>query len=367
MIFLICFSFFVVIYLPDIVDKYYKEDTTFVTRKVPIENPTNPTITFCFSHFLKTDVVKNSIVGKPDGVYRGIFLNQGSYYILESNLTVPELFGNATYRLDKDFLLTYRYSRYGREVMNLGRNEMYGMTVTVEEIPTEQNGLCYSLHFMVNKTNNQVWFGIDPKSTLDSEGLTFYVSTYNTRFGIVNRKWSTFKPLIINKSFGFKYLMRMELEEIQWNYHEGNPNCQEGCSLNQCFSHKKFIGISCIPVVLRKWFIGSNLTSCLTLEDNTLTYQEVMRQRQSFSCPLPEYDVEFKAVISDERFEGMKKSQKTIQVYFDQSSSFRYTKKEVLIHDTASLVGSLGGFLGLFIGFSFFGTISFLMNKLCTD
>eukprot|EP00093_Oithona_nana_P012333 12333.XXX_834915_835067_1 [CDS] Oithona nana genome sequencing. len=39
-------------------------------------------------------------------------------------------------------------------------------------------------------------------------------------------------------------------------------------------------------------------------------------------------------------------------------------KKEVLIHDTASLIGSLGGFLGLLIGFSFFGVVSFIIDKL---
>ena len=41
-------------------------------------------------------------------------------------------------------------------------------------------------------------------------------------------------------------------------------------------------------------------------------------------------------------------------------------KDEIRIHDEASLIGSLGGTLGLFIGFSFHGCISYLLDKLFT-
>ena len=137
--------------------------------------------------------------------------------------------------------------------------------------------------------------------------------------------------------------------------------------MDHCFSHVDFSGIQCIPVVLRKWFTGSNLTSCLTFEENWKSYAKIRQQRRSFQCPLPEFDVEFNAIISDEQFYGVKHQQETITGIFYHSSSFRYLKKELLVHDTQSLVGSLGGFLGLFVGFSFFGAFTFLMNKMCKD
>ena len=84
-------------------------------------------------------------------------------------------------------------------------------------------------------------------------------------------------------------------------------------------------------------------------------------------CQSSEFDVEFNAIISDEQFYGVKHQQETITGIFYHSSSFRYLKKELLVHDTPSLVGSLGGFLGLFVGFSFFGAFTFLMNKMCKD
>ena len=38
--------------------------------------------------------------------------------------------------------------------------------------------------------------------------------------------------------------------------------------------------------------------------------------------------------------------------------------KELLIYDTNDMIGSIGGSLGLFLGFSFFGIVSFFIDKI---
>ena len=45
-------------------------------------------------------------------------------------------------------------------------------------------------------------------------------------------------------------------------------------------------------------------------------------------------------------------------------SPMKTIKSEIRIHDEASLIGSIGGTLGLFIGFSFHGSICYLLDKL---
>ena len=110
-----------------------------------------------------------------------------------------------------------------------------------------------------------------------------------------------------------------------------------------------------------------NLTLCSTLQENTISYKSVMEQRYSFKCPIPEKDVQFHAIVSDDEFFDMQHPQDAVYVWLRQHYSDRQLKKEVLIYDTATLIGSLGGFLGLFVGFSFYGTISCLMSKVCTD
>ena len=53
-----------------------------------------------------------------------------------------------------------------------------------------------------------------------------------------------------------------------------------------------------------------------------------------------------------------------IEARFYHKSAFKTMKKEVLIYDTPTLIGTIGGFLGLFIGFSFFDFVSFIIDKL---
>ncbi len=43
--------------------------------------------------------------------------------------------------------------------------------------------------------------------------------------------------------------------------------------------------------------------------------------------------------------------------------SIRTVGKELLVYDTNDMIGSIGGSLGLFLGFSFFGLISTFMDK----
>ena len=52
------------------------------------------------------------------------------------------------------------------------------------------------------------------------------------------------------------------------------------------------------------------------------------------------------------------------QFFLSFSEKVRIIHKEVLVFDEIGLLGSLGGALGLFIGFSFFGYISMLLDAL---
>ena len=364
--FITCLLPFVIFYLPEIIDKYHNEDTTFTLKKLPIDNVTIPAITFCMTKAFKSNAFKNATKGS---VNRSVFMRNPQNIKLD-NISVPEFYEKVTFMLNRDFILKSGWDK--EQILHKGKNkvkDVSDMIINVEEIPTVENGMCYSMTFDLVKINRvYLRFGIIPTSlTEDPKGVTLYFTTKNTRFGLIDRYWKLFKPLIINKSFAYKYMMSLDLDETQWHFQKGDPNCQEGCPMEKCFTHIDFTGLQCIPVVFKRWFEDSNLTLCSTLQDNTVSYKRVMEQRYSFKCPIPEKDVQFHAIVSDDEFFDMQHPQDAVYIYLKQYYSDRQLKKEVLIYDTATLIGSLGGFLGLFVGFSFYGTISCLMSKVCTD
>ena len=118
---------------------------------------------------------------------------------------------------------------------------------------------------------------------------------------------------------------------------------------------------------ISNWFDNSNLSLCSTLEHNTEACKKIFNYKNAIQCPVPEYDVQFNAVVYDDEYLSSNNSNESVYILLKPETSFRYVKKEVLIYDTANFVGSLGGSLGLFIGFSCFGTFTFLMNKMCKD
>ena len=357
------------IYLPDIVDKYYNEDTTFTLKTVPITSHTIPAITFCRVEFYKTDVLLNAIVEKNKRVGRNVFTNNFRNLTLKPNVTVPKLYEQATFLLNRDFTLK---ATFGGKVLKNGHNRVNGMNITVEEIPTLMNGMCYSMTFELSqdelKNDVFIWLPIVPKVFNDTSSTTFYLTSKNTRHGIVDGFSSNIlKPFRFTKPFAYEYSMGVQIEEMQYHFLKGDPNCQEGCTIDQCFTHTDFKDIQCVPVVMKRWFEGSNLTFCLSLQDNAISYVKIMKQKAGMICSIPEYDIKFDATITDSKTWSMAIPQNAIHFALGQRSRFRDIKKEVLIYDAASLVGSLGGFLGLFIGFSFFGTITFLMSKVCKE
>ena len=58
--------------------------------------------------------------------------------------------------------------------------------------------------------------------------------------------------------------------------------------------------------------------------------------------------------VKDDEFLTRANDKDTIYAGIDLSSNSRVVKEEILIYDNLSLIGTLGGTLGLMIGFSFF-------------
>ena len=89
-----------------------------------------------------------------------------------------------------------------------------------------------------------------------------------------------------------------------------------------------------------------------------------MKLKQTFNkCPKPCKLTHYKSSSSElieMTYVKMKENQATFELSTDRN---RNIVQELLVYDTNDMIGSIGGSLGLFLGFSFFDIISKCLDK----
>ena len=243
-------SIFIVLYVPDVVHKYRAKATTITTKQESIGKELIwPAITFCMQRPFKPSVLKKTFGDIPN---RNIFTTNDKDVKYEVEESLEKLYQKATYRKKRNFQGDF----------DLNWPDKNKEDFIVEELPTEDYGMCYSI-LHKNKTSDSGDSGIHFGITLDKDlveedhpkGVSIFITTENTRYFLINGLWP-FKPLIISKKFAPKYLMKAKVEEIEWKYYDGNPDCQRGCKMSQCLKWSNILEskhkceIHCVPIIL---------------------------------------------------------------------------------------------------------------------
>ena len=218
-LFLTLVFIFNVLYVPDILHQYRVKATTITTKRESIGKIIWPAIIFCMEKPFKLSVLRNKIGEIPN---RNIFTTNDQN--VKYSKSLEDLYRKASYIKERDFKL------------NLNGKDDF---LTVEELPTEDYGMCYSILHNTSSNSEYILFSITPNTNLmdntedNPKGVSIFITSENTRHFLINGLWPL-KPLIVSKKFSPKYFLRAKVEEIEWKYYDGNPDCQRGCKMSQC-------------------------------------------------------------------------------------------------------------------------------------
>ena len=210
-----------------------------------------------------------------------------------------------------------------------------------------------------------------PKENIPS--LQFYVTSENNAFGIIAYQWEDGEALSFEMD---KYTLdvNMQLFSEKYSILKSKHDCREE-SFYECigtkmyqedFSHcpRKCMEPMSLP---NKLIVDLNLPLCQTqleLECVEKVLRNFWFESKNEKCPRPCSYVQYKSLGK-----SVEKSNNEVNLNFTFSYMFlsyaaTTVHEEYYIFDSIGMIASVGGTLGMFIGFSFSNVINFILNAI---
>ena len=316
-----------VIFMYGVLDKFFSGKTSFSQSEESIKEL--PTIMICFS--------------KPN-------LSQ-SEYEYRSDFKIEYRLNDRNWRPETTFLKE-------------GTNKLFGEILWLQKVATQFQGYCYNLtsvltnkYMMKQLTEIMIYFNESIIEENLPTNLKIYITSEKNSYGISFSDWKNGK--VMKASVAPNMFKGINLTPEQHNYMTMNSRCSNDpyyeCLARLIFMNLK--GSKCSPFSL------PSLPVCKendNIWESEFFYvlQNVSDQCTTKLCTILEYSGEetFYEAIPD----LVKKA--TFGFSYQISSNATKLYDEYLIYDAINTIASVGGTLGMCIGFSFTGLISSTIN-----
>ena len=374
-LFLILAVLFVMFYMKDQMTDYLMNRTTISTRFEEVKRLEYPTLTICISYGQKPSIARHlGLSLNYDILGYGI----SEEFLKEANAkNLSEVFEKVSYILDRDFEITYSFgfenkNQNNPKKMEVGKNHFtlnrngseVVLNFTVEAIQTMQYATCYKIEGSgVNAATVPFHSHFNLTQLVDkkedrSKGIYVLLTDGNTWTGITRSVWPQFTPTKIYIPFDSSF-HELKIRSKEHYFSQGvddtkdcmtsllsNSSCQPKCNL---LSYDNFD-----PCVLPKE------SRCMLDEffDNFEEAEKCFKPKRAMT-----FDVEH-AIFHNHAIEQTNEPSDMVQVYLGMWSTKKEINEEIRIITESSLIGSLGGSLGMFFGFSIFTHLLYFLDKL---
>ena len=311
-----------------------------------------PTITLCISPGQKKSIGLKYDFEYYDSLYEKEF----------DNSTLIERYEELSYLIERDFNLLMN-----EEVVRVGKNvsvspmasfeDSRGGFFEIKPLRTLALGTCYTVKPLFEiSAEYAIQFEVELTSSISEEdlpsGLRLFFTSNETWANIPDQLWPQVPPSTKWLTFGGHYT-EFYANMVEHHFNEGQD------TVTACLT--KIANQTSCPV---KCHILSSydLPACKTIKDFQCIVDEITTPVES-KCYSVKKFLNYKIIREDaRRFQSQRK--KSIEFYVGMWSMNKELKEEIEVLSTADFIGSIGGSLGMFFGFSIITTCTYLLKKI---
>ena len=375
---LFSYSFF---FSKDVIHKYQEKVSTFKSNS---ETTTVvPTTVFCFDPSTKISMF-NKLNMTDYSLFTSIS-EQNLTHLASLGISRSEFVDEGYYKLGQDFELHYEVPKLGSIILKQAENHVASditgnHTIILDKILTIFYGNCYKINSNLSAENSpMVKYFLKFNETIpfmDIPSVNVYFTSEENVFGII---WLIFlfgnelKFQLSQKSNDTGRLMFFKLNAKKYKYLNELIPCND--QANKCLSENllktKYDSCprKCVPSTLplmnsiKEW---KNIPECNSWEEflcmayNVIYLFHVESQPHKAICPKYcnqlEYTGNVQADLNAYEFTGVG--------WTHSLSSVTNVNEEYLVYDFSSLVGSVGGTIGIFVGFSVFDLVLLIIDNI---
>ena len=330
-------ALFVIFYAKDLMSDFVKGRSTITSQYQTIQSIEFPTVTICMTPGFKSSVLQKYGIKRGSDVLKKEF-----------NQTISKIFNEISYIIEKDY-----------DILDVTTRKR--LQYNSEPIFTYHHGTCQKFQPIssITKLPQYLNMQIVLKSMLDVDkpkGANVYLTSNKTWYNVALERWPQFNPTKFFMEFTDSGLIKgMKLKLTEHIFDESNsdiPDCHTKLMLTHfnCSIKCHFLSISSSP-------------PCNKTEDQKCVWANRFKVPHQFeNCFKIKQFLTYKAVTYDFPTNPPSNSS-TIQFFMSIHDLSKEVREEVKVISIESLIGSLGGSVGMFFGFSFTSTLLYLISK----
>ena len=361
-LFVSLFASFLWLYFINETNEYLKGSTTFASRTEQVDKFNLPVLVICFEPRYKPSIYGNVSTDFP--ALWHFFVKEN---LIKDEEKLADFLKSASYKLNEDIqielVIKDGNNMSVKHDLEEGQKVMDGFQIDVYETHTLTYGVCYVVE-STEKVNPWQEMHVFVKDLNSENGdklskLNLFIAARESWYGILALTWPYFELKKHDFSFNIpkKYWMDMSVTNI--SYQKGHDSVEE-CIEN--WMSTNVVCKKCSPIFFS---FKNKKQSCQSREDNKCWYDWSLfgkNVNEYKKCMKPMITTLYKTKAIP--LENVSNQSSIIEMQFGFSSDQIKIEEETLMIGTSSYIGSVGGSLGLFLGFSFFTFLSYCIDKL---